>query len=290
VFVINRASGDNITILDGTLALAQQLSTGKGVNPQDVAQLGRRLYVPGLDTKGVVILDRDHPDARGLVDLSALDPDGKPDCVSAAIVNGRLFVACELLDEHYQARGKGVIAIVDPATNKMTGSFHIAAKNPVGYLVQVPALGDDLVIGTAPSYSDYSQGCLARVKTSGAPADQDDCVVSNKALGGLANHYEVSPDGKALWINVTAYDANFDESGRVVAFDLGAMTLAPKAMTPASMLAVDVAACPNGYAVVIDHTKDKMGARVFAPDGTETTLGAVDIGAPTGTGNNVICF
>src|SRR4051812_1556859 len=38
LFVINRLSGDNITILDSTtLSLTAQIATGAGSNPQDVA-------------------------------------------------------------------------------------------------------------------------------------------------------------------------------------------------------------------------------------------------------------
>jgi hypothetical protein len=289
VFVINRASGDNITILDRALGLVQQVSTGAGVNPQDVAPVGRKLYVPGLATKGVVVLDRDHPNARGLIDLSSLDPDGKPDCVSVAAVGDRVFAVCGLLDEHYQPRGNAKVAVIDTVADKLVASFELAGKNPVGYLVPVPGLGGDLVIGTAPSFNDFSTGCLARIATTGTPK-ANGCAISNQAIGGIANHYEVSPDGKTLWIDSTAYDADFNLSGKIVVLDLASGALWPTAMTPSTMIATDLAACPNGYAVVIDGTFGAAGARVFRPDGFEVTLGAVDIGRAPGFGNNVVCY
>jgi DNA-binding beta-propeller fold protein YncE len=290
VFVVNRSSGDNVTILDQALDLVQQISTGPGVNPQDVAVVGRRLYVPGLSTKGVVILDRDHPTARGLVDLSALDPDGKPDCVSAIAVGDRVFVACGLLDEHYQPRGNGKIAVVDAISDKVTGTFELPAKNPVGYLVEVPGLGGDLVIGTAPAFNDFTEGCLARVSTGATPAAHG-CAVTNKLLAGVANHYEVSPDGASLWIDATGYNQDFSAlSGKIAVLDLATLALAPSAMTPSTLIATDLAACPNGFAVVIDGTFGATGARVFSPDGVEYTAGAVDIGRAPGFGNGLVCY
>src|SRR5690349_8386996 len=47
LFVVNRADGNNVTILDArTFALVEQLSTGAGSNPQDVAVRGNQLFVP----------------------------------------------------------------------------------------------------------------------------------------------------------------------------------------------------------------------------------------------------
>src|SRR5262249_12324940 len=47
LFIVNRADGNNVTILDDrTLAFADQLGTGAGSNPQDVAVVGDKLYVP----------------------------------------------------------------------------------------------------------------------------------------------------------------------------------------------------------------------------------------------------
>ncbi len=47
LFVVNRADGNNVTVLDDTaLTVTEQLATGAGTNPQDVAEVGSDLYVP----------------------------------------------------------------------------------------------------------------------------------------------------------------------------------------------------------------------------------------------------
>lgn len=291
LFVINRASGDNVTVLDrGSLGLVAQYATGAGTNPQDVAVIGRTMYVAALAAPGLIVIDRDHADAAPTtIDLSSLDPDGDPDCVSVVAAADKVFAACARFDAHFAPRGNAVIAVIDPATRKMIDHFELPAKDPIGYLVPVPGLGGDLVIGLAPSFQDTSTGCLARVKTAGTPA-ANGCAVTNAALGGVANHYEVSPDGAALWIDATIYDASFNLSGKVVALDLATMQLAPAPMTPSTMIATDLAACPNGYAVVVDGTMGKAGVRIFGPDGVETTAGAVDIGRAPGFGNGAVCY
>jgi hypothetical protein len=292
LFVVNRDSGDNVTILDrGTLQLVQQLATGSGSNPQDAAPVGRKVYVPALGTAGVVVLDRDHPGSPTTIDLSSLDPaDGLPDCISAYPVGTTLYVACGLLDDNFQARGPAKVAVIDTTTDTMIGSFDLPASNPIGFFVRTPdtsTFGGDLVIGLAPSFTDYATGCLARVGTGASPA-ADGCAATNADLGGLANHYEVSPDGAALWIDVTTYDSSFNLSGKVVAQDLATGELGTP-MTGAGEVITDVAACPGGWAVVVDGTFGAAGVRVYE-DGAELTTDALDIGGAPAYGNNVTCF
>ncbi|HTJ42001.1 MAG TPA: hypothetical protein VL463_07875 [Kofleriaceae bacterium] len=291
IFVINRASGDNITVLArGSLALVGQFGTGAGMNPQDVAPVGDTLYVAALAASGILVIDRNDPKAEPkTIDLSSLDVDGHPDCVSVIAAGDKLFAVCGTLDDHFAPRGNAKVAVIDPAQLKMTSSFELPSANPVGYLLQVPGLDGDLVMALAPDFQDFSTGCLARIKTTGTPA-ANGCAVTNAAIGGIANHFELAPDGKSLWIDSTAYDASFNLSGKVVALDLASLQLWPQAMTPPTMVATDLAACPNGYAVVVDSTFGKAGVRIFDALGHETTAGAEDIGRAPGFGNNVVCY
>ncbi len=290
LFIINRSTGDNITILDRDLGLVQQLGTGAGVNPQDVAIAGRTLYVPGLGTAGVVVLDRDHPDQRATIDLGTLDPDGHPDCVSAYVVGDQLLVACGLLDENFAARGPTVVAIVDRTTRAMTSSFALPASNPVGLFVRTPAgstFGGDLLIATAPSFTDYTTGCLARISLGATPAAHG-CAVTNAELGGLANHVEVSHDAATLWIAVTTYDPAFTLSGALRPVELATGELGAS-ITPAAQIVTDVAACPDGSTVIVDNTFGHAGVRVYQ-GGRELTSAPLDIGAAPNYGNNLTCY
>src|SRR5262249_55743956 len=112
LYIVNRGEG-NITILDASsLFYLDQLATGGGTSPQDVAVVGDKLYVPALGSSGVVVLQ--HGEEPKSIDLSAMvgDPDGKPDCVSAYAVGDKVYVACGLLDGTFTPRAVGQVAVI----------------------------------------------------------------------------------------------------------------------------------------------------------------------------------
>ena len=167
VMIVNRDSGENVTVLGGApLALIDQYGTGGGSNPQDVAAVGGKLYVPALGTAGVVVIDR-ATRATHTVAIAG-DPDGVPDCVSAYAVGAQVFVACGLLDENFAPRGDGLVAVIDSTTDTVTATVRLPAPNPVGLFARTPS--GALVIGTAPSFTDFTTGCLAEVAVDGAHA------------------------------------------------------------------------------------------------------------------------
>ena len=79
--------------------------------------LGNKLYVPTLGTNGVTVLTRGSTVAHQ-IDLSADDPDGKPDCNSVYLVGTLLYVSCDLLDGFPPVR-PGKVYIVDTATDRV---------------------------------------------------------------------------------------------------------------------------------------------------------------------------
>lgn len=294
VVVVNRQGGDNVTVLDAaTLQIVgEQMATGAGSNPQDVAAVGRKLYLPALDTTGVVVLNRDQPSARTTIDLSALDPDGKPECNSAYAIDDRVYVVCGILD-NFAPRGNGRVAVIDAATDTLVDDFDLGIQNPNGQVQRTPedsVFGGDLLIPAVPSYTDFSTGCLARVKV-GADAAANGCVVSNQALGGYPKRVAVSADGATLWVNVAGYATPpfADPFGRIVAVDLATGQLGTP-ITPAERIIGDLAACPGGWVVAADVTAGASGVRVYL-DGTELTTAPLDIGtAPSIAGNNIVCL
>ena len=285
VMVINRDAGENVTVLGGKpLALVEQYGTGAGSNPQDVASVGGKLYVPALGSAGVVVVNRA---TRALTTITIDgDPDGKPDCISAYAVGTQVYVVCGLLDATFTARGNGKVAVIDTATDTVTTSFELADRNPIGLLVRMPGDGD-LLIGTAPSFSDFSTGCVARIKTGATPA-ANGCLVTNQVLEGLANHIDAPADGELVWIAVTGFSPDFTtQFGRLRAVDTVAGTPWPVS-SAATQRIDDVTACADGYVVAADGTMGASGVRIWK-DNVEVTTAALDIGRPTGFGNNLIC-
>ncbi|MBP6837299.1 MAG: hypothetical protein KA190_08350 [Kofleriaceae bacterium] len=292
LLVVNRASGDNVTILDlDTLALVDQLGTGAGSNPQDAAVVGTKLYVAALASPDLLVFDRAAGNALTNISLASLDAvDGHPDCVSVLAVGTRLFVACGVLDETFAPRGNGKVAVIDTLTATVTSTFDLPARNPVGLLQATPSAGffaGDLVLGTVPDYQDFSTGCLVRISTGASPAAT--CATSNAALGGYVNHVEPAGTGGVLWIAATGFDAGFDSFGALRGVDLGSGALWDEPVSQPGQVIVDLAACPDDYVVVSDKAMAGSGLRIFRGT-TEVTTAPLGIGMPPGVGNNLVCF
>ena len=103
LYVVNRSDGNNITILDATtLALVEQLGTGAGSNPQDVAVVGDELFVPVYGGTGVAVLTA--APRRSTTSRSARPtiPMAIPTATRSTLVGTDLYVSCELLDASFR--------------------------------------------------------------------------------------------------------------------------------------------------------------------------------------------
>jgi hypothetical protein len=286
LFVINRSDGNNITILDAnTFALVDQLGTGASSNPQDVAVVGDKLYVPTFGTKGVTLLTRG-TGAMTIIDLSADDPDGKPNCSSAIAVGTDVYVACELLDNTNQnlpPEGPGKVYVIDSTTDTITHTITLANVNPFGLFEQSPVtspLGGDLVITTDP-FQAGTTGCVERVSTGATPAAHG-CVVANTDLGGYASRIDFQ--GTMMWIAVAETFPN----GALRGYDLGTSTLGA-AMTPAAEQIVDAVGCPDRRVAVADGTSATNGVRIYN-GATEVTAAPLAIGLVPASSHGLLCY
>jgi DNA-binding beta-propeller fold protein YncE len=291
VYVINRSVGENITILDAkTLSLVGQHSTGAGSNPQDVAVVGDKLYLPASGTAGVVVMTLPAGTTSTLSLATAVgDPDGKPDCVSAYAVGTDVYVACDLLDESFTPRGPGKVAVIDTTTDTVRTTFALPERNPLGFFQQTPAssmFGGDLLIATVPSFDTYTSGCLVRVTPGQTPAATCATGLRNSDLAGFVNGIAI---GDKLWLSVVVDQSFTTVSGQLRAVDLATGAVASTPASPASEQVTDLAACPDGSVVVVDSTMNATGVRVFK-NGSEMTTTALAIGLPPIFSSGIVCY
>jgi hypothetical protein len=291
LFVVNRAGGNNVTILDAkTFGVVEQIGTGAGSNPQDVAVIGSKLYVPAFGTPGVVVLTRGSSAAPMLIDLSAVDPDGLPDCISAFAVGTDVYVACEILDETFTARGPGLIAVIDSTNNTLKSMTAMRSANPFGVFERMPdANGGALVIGTVPAFGDPSQGCVEKI-TPGPTPTADGCIVTNQQLGSNAGRIAFQEVGgmTLMWMVVSSFGPNGEE-GKLRAYDLGTNMLWDGSITPPTQIAGDIAPCPDGKIVVADKTMAAPGLRVYEVT-LEKTSAALPIGLAPASSHGLVCY
>src|SRR5207253_794628 len=104
------------------------------------------LYIPTLGTGSIVVIDRADDGAMSEIDISELDDDGVPDCVSAYALGNKVVVACGLLDTFAPVED-GVLVVVD-SSNDLFSTVALPDQNPVGWFSE---LGGDLYLTLQPS-------------------------------------------------------------------------------------------------------------------------------------------
>jgi hypothetical protein len=301
LLVVNRGSGNNITILNAeTLELVAQIGTGASSNPQDVAVVGNKLFVPTLGNKGAVVLTRGSSTVEE-IDLSADDPDGKPNCSSVQKVGDRLFVACGLLDDTMQflpPRGPAKVYVLDASTFAIQSTLTLSTKNPIALMEQLPELAPnvgDLLLPTM----DFStgEGCIERIATSGTPSAAG-CLVNNSVLGNFASRITlIGVTGGLVRSNILIparlYAAvpdpvDFNKATmRSVVLDGGFLD---PWETPDSQTISDVVMCPkSGVVVVADSRMGSSGLRVYAGSDEETTAPLPTTTRPLST-HGLVCY
>jgi hypothetical protein len=290
LFIVNRSDGNNVTILDDqTLAFEEQLGTGPGANPQDVAVIDDRLYVPAYGSAGVLVLTRGST-VTSVIDLSADDPDGKPNCESVYLVGRDLYVVCQLLDDTQMflpPRGPGKVYVIDSATERVRASLTLGHDNPFSLLEQVPAgapHGGELVVGTV-KFADGS-GCVERIVPGAAP-EVAGCLVDNAALGGYASRIAFQADtaGALGFFAVPTMSPDAD----LRTLDLSSGMMRPGALNASTEIVLDVAVCPGDQIVAADPTQDANGLRMYQGN-TETTPAALPIGLPPASTHGLVCY
>jgi hypothetical protein len=287
LFVVNRAGGNNVTVFDAaTLDVKEQLGTGAGSNPQDVATFGNKVFVPAMGTAGVIVLTRGSTTIK-TIDLSALDPDGIPDCVSAYRAGTRLYVACELLDQNFTPRGNGVVAVIDAASDTVEGTVTLSSPNPFGVFTELPN-GEGLVIPTF-DFAAPTARCLEHITVGTSPASKG-CLVQNAAVGGYIVRAVPQQGGETQMLWMVVNNGNFGaEQARLWGYDLTSKTLWDAPITPEAQVLTDLAACPNGQIIVADKTMSANGLRVYNGV-TEATTDALAVGLRPQSSPAIVCY
>jgi hypothetical protein len=291
LLIVNRVNGNNVTILDDqTLALKEQLGTGAGSNPQDVAVIGNRLYVATFKGKGLVVLTRGST-AVTTIDLSADDPDGIPNCNSVHAAAGDIYVSCGLLDDTQQLfppRGPGKVYVVDPASGAIKRTLTLGHKNPFGLFEQVPDTSPnnagELWLPTV--LFDDGSGCVERI-VPGATPSAPGCVVDNKDMKGYASRisFQIAKDIALVFL---AVPTTFPKS-ELQAYDLAISSLWAGALNPTTQTIGDLVVCPGGELVLADTTMNANGVRVY--DGAaELTKSALAVGLPPMSTHGLVCY
>jgi hypothetical protein len=167
-------------------------------------------------------------------------------------------------------------------------TFELTHANPLSLLVASDPTGPlaaDVLVATAPSFSDYSSGCIERIGIGTDPAPLG-CLVDNSELGGYVSTLAVVDDGLVATVNTCVDDDCFTTTAKLVAISPSGEIGAP---LPGGHV-TDVVRCPNGALVASDTDfANQPGVRVYH-DGVELTDDPLDIGLPPAFANGLACY
>ncbi|HEV7556834.1 MAG TPA: hypothetical protein VGO00_15315 [Kofleriaceae bacterium] len=291
LFVINR-SANNITILNASdYSLVEQIGTGAGSNPQDVAVVGNNLFVPVYGGSGIVELTRGSTTITRIA-LAMDDPDGHPNCASIYRVDNALYVACQNLDGSFVPRTAGKIYVVDVATLTVNPAKTITLtyQNPFSLIERVPgggAMAGDLVVATVTDFSG-STGCAERF-TPGATPTYQGCLAQDSDLVGWVNRIDFLTLGNndtLMWLAVAEAFPNAALRG----YDLGTQALWADPISPSTEQITEAVACPDGSIVASDSATGSTGLRLYNSGAVEQTTSALSIGIAHVSGHGIACY
>jgi hypothetical protein len=243
VYVINEfgaTDADNVLALAaaGLTHVRDQTSTGHGSDPSDlVVGDDGTLYVAELEGPGIAVLAPGQSTVHE-IDLSDLDPDGKPNFVALHKRGNRLYAFAALWDDtqtYKPARGPGKIAIWDLAAGTRVGTIDMQSQSPAGWVREQPG-GASVLIATVEDYSG-TRGGIERIDLD---ANQSrGLFVTAAALGNrYVSDFAVAASGDGF---VTAVDpASMDGESNLLAFTSTGQVAATPVLTghPAG-LAID---------------------------------------------------
>ncbi len=269
VFVIGRFGADTVAEIDPTtLDTLWECSVGPGTNPHDFVLVAPdRAYVSRYDSARLAIVD---PTAgpscagfvRGTVDLSSLaDNDGFPEMDQMTLVGSHLLVALQRLDRNdfFQPAAHGALAVVDTATDSLTGSVELSIDNPFaetkGLLVD-PTGKRVYVGGPGRLFSDLDDGGIEVIDAQSLTSTG--IVISGAELGGDLTDFVVAGDGRVFAV---VADASFVAS--VVDVDLRSRTVSRVLMRSDTLIS-DVELSQSGQLWVSDRNCLQPGLRTFS--------------------------
>jgi hypothetical protein len=288
LYIVNRTENNITVVQESDNMLVTQIATGSGSNPQDVAVVGDKLYVPAFGTAGVVVLSESTGQVITTIDLNMAtgETDGKPNCVAAFAVGTDVYVACDVDDDtmmNLPPRGNGKVPVIDSTTDTVRTTVSLNVPNPQAEFTQLP--DKDLMI-PAQDFAHQQMGCVVRITPGPTPVAT--CQIQNTDVNGTVLKMSLKPaPGPVLYLAVESFDAMNPTYSMSTWNVLDASTT--NSVSAAGEQIQDLVACPDGTIVAADATMAAPGVRVYK-GGAELTTAALPFGEPPGFGNGMVCF
>ncbi len=289
---VQKVDVENPGIEEWQYSAAVAGDSGSG-NPQDLVFVSpTKAYLLRYGSAEALIVD---PSATseadfvtGKLDLSAYTADkvDVPHMVQGLIVDEKLFIAMQRLDENFKPTNVGYVAVFDTTTDteidtgKGAGELKgtpLLGRNP-GTMIYHPQLG--IVVQSAGQYGGFGS---TQAFTGGIDAINPDTFAVRQLVDDTEATGQIS--GLAIASETQGYFVSYAAFGdtSIVAFDPSAATVGETVnqLSGSDFRAIDIS--PAGNLWVADASTDKPGVRVIETTGNTqvdfigTTLLPIDL-------------
>lgn len=263
VFVINRFTYDNITVLNQRFRLINQYSlpdTGCNfaVNPQDLAFVSQaKAYLTRYECRDLWIINPLTGAYLGSIDLTAAGyggPDGIPEMSGLLLHGSTLYVAVQNLDRRtWQPAGQSWLVMIAAATDTLAGDVPLLGKNPSTDVVYDPSLGR-ILVGDQGSVSVIGDGGIEAIDP--ATETSEGFIIDETALAGNIGNFVIATAARGY---ATVTDNAFHS--QLVAFDpaTGTRDPAPLYSAASGFTLWDVAMNDRGELYLCDRSATAPG-------------------------------
>jgi hypothetical protein len=257
VFIINRFTYDNISVLDRKMHLVKQYSVADSScdpsNPHDLAFVSEtRAYLSRYECRDLWIINPITGQRLGAINLTAAGyggTDGIPEMSGLLLHGSTLFVAVQTIDRRtWQPEGPGRLVMIDTLTDTVIGDAVLGGANPVTDVAYSPELDLVLVGDGGVEMVDPDSGAWLGY------------MIGETALGGNLGDFEIV-GGTRGYATVSARDF----ASILVAFDPATGVRDPKIIHAAGsgFTLWDLAANDRGELYVSDRSATEPGLIVI---------------------------
>lgn len=289
VYIVNRAGGDNIQILDPTsnFDTVDQFSTGNGSNPHDihVNSLGTHAYITRYNMTSVLKMDLSTGATLATISLAAFaDADGLPEMDRMFAQNNTLYVLLQRLDRNnfYSPVGTSYVVAIDMTTDTVIdmdpGTSGVQAvplirTNPYSEIVGFPFSHGGNVVLSAVGFFGANDGGIIAVNPAN-PAVQSMVLTEAAAGGDILDTVALNGTRAYAIVANASFETELIEFNPSTGTKTGATIYNPGGYYLSDIeIGTDL--------LLADRTPTDPGIRFFNMNtNTELTAGPLDVGLP----------
>jgi hypothetical protein len=255
-------------------------------NPDDMAFVSlSKAYISRYALNTILIVNPITGEHRGTIDLSQFaDSDGIVEMDQMVIVNGKLYVSLERLNQNnsFSADNDSYVVVIDTNTDQIVDADPVTpgvqpivleGRNPFGRLIYLPSTDRIYVVDSGTFSTADGFGGIEAINPN--TNTTDGIIMTDNVFGGPLGTFAILSDTVAY---ITVFDASFNNF--VVPFNLSTMTVGTALTGIGSGFIAGMTFDSNGFLYVPDRDTVNPGIQVFDTSTNLKVEGPINTGLP----------